>query len=640
MSGLFHGSHMNWACLTKEAYAIYMSIKKLAYYLEDADITLRSDHLPLKKCLAKNTLNSKVNNWAVEILPFHITFKYIKGIKNTLADAMSRLIDINPQIQQESEPEEYKFGYYTFDTLPAMEGSNIDTTHETSSDNGKDFDGNLVNLPLTDKTLSELQEQDTFCSNILVQIKKGNIKEGQTYIVQSKLLKRYVTDGDKTYETIVMPIALTAQILKMAHDDLGHNGTHRTYMLLKRLYYWKGYVKPSVTKHIQRCYHCQRRNKQVVKYATLHFDVVTFPMQFISMDLIGEFHPPTSKGKKCALNVTCMLTGYVFCIPLKTKTAEEVLQAYIDNVYSKFGGSLKILSDNGTEFKNKIFEQIAKELGVVYKLYTPLYHPASNGRIEGFHAFLIACISKHILPRLEWDDLVPLACAAYNFIPNEHSKESPFFLMFGRDPVLPLNPLLEPKIIYMGNDINIISLEMMKNLHEIVATNLKLAREKGDPQEQPPPTKLQPGDTVLIQNHNKGPFDPKFIGDFRVVSLKGNQVEIQPAVGGPTEMKHIKHIKYVLPADKYINKLPDYSGFGRKTMLRINPDQIPDLHWTLANTYHTTEIGQTESTNISIHDITINTFTCTCNTSLNTETYTTQSRHEPLVCSVLPVHKY
>ena len=57
------------------------------------------------------------------------------------------------------------------------------------------------------------------------------------------------------------------------------------------------------------------------------------------MDLIGEFHPPTSKGKKYAFTVICMLTGYVFCIPLKTKTAEEVLQAYIDNVYSKFGGS-------------------------------------------------------------------------------------------------------------------------------------------------------------------------------------------------------------------------------------------------------------------------------------------------------------
>ena len=199
MSGLFHGIQMNWACLTKEAYAIYMSIKKLAYYLEDADITLRSDHLPLKKFLVKNNLNSKVNNWAIEISPFRITFEYIKGIKNTLADTMSRLINIDPQIQQDSEPEGYEFGYNTFDTLPAMEVSNIDTTHETSSDNGKDFVGNLVKLPLTDDMLLKLQTQDTFCSHIFAQIEKGNIKEGQTYKIQNKLLKMYVTDGDKTY---------------------------------------------------------------------------------------------------------------------------------------------------------------------------------------------------------------------------------------------------------------------------------------------------------------------------------------------------------------------------------------------------------------------------------------------------------
>ena len=143
---------------------------------------------------------------------------------------------------------------------------------------------------------------------------------------------------------------------------------------------------------------------------------------------------------------------------------------------------------------------------------------------------------------------------------------------------------------------------------------------------------------VLIWNHNKGPFDPKYIGHYRVVFLKGNQVEIQPAVGGPTEMKHIKHVKYVLPADKYIDKLPDYSRFGRKTTLRINPNQIPDLHWKLANTYHTTNLGQTETenTSVSIHDITVNIFDCVCKASLGIETYTTQSRHEPLVCSILP----
>ena len=85
-------------------------------------------------------------------------------------------------------------------------------------------------------------------------------------------------------------------------------------------------------------------------------------------------------------------------------------------------------------------------LGVKYKKYTAPYHPSSNRKIEGFHNFLKACFSKHVSAKLEWDEVAPLVCATHTFIPNENSRESPFFLMFARDPILPLNTLLEPKI--------------------------------------------------------------------------------------------------------------------------------------------------------------------------------------------------
>ena len=252
---------------------------------------------------------------------------------------MSRWIDIDPQIQPEPEPEGYEFGYYTFDPLPALEVHNIEATSEKSIQ-GDTSDDHLWKLPINNDTISKLQQEDEFCKNILSQIEKGYIVEGQLYIIKDDILRRYVVDGEDTYETIVMPRSLTPQILWVVHDELGHNGTHWIYILLKRLYYWKG-LRPSVEKHIKRYYQCQRSNRQVVKYATFHFDVATFPMQFISMDLIGEFHPPSSRKHRYALTVICMLTGYVFCVPLKTKTAEEVPQAYIDHVYSRFGGSLK-----------------------------------------------------------------------------------------------------------------------------------------------------------------------------------------------------------------------------------------------------------------------------------------------------------
>ena len=126
----------------------------------------------------------------------------------------------------------------------------------------------------------------------------------------------------------------------------------------------------------------------------------------------------------------------------------------------------------------------------------------------------MACIAKHVAPQLEWDVLIPLACAAYNFIPNEHSKESPFFLMFGRDPVLHLNTLLGPKVRYLGMDLNALSLEALKNMFEIATTNLRTATEREEPENNHLPTKLQPGDTVLIENYTKGPFDPEYIVDY------------------------------------------------------------------------------------------------------------------------------
>ena len=84
-----------------------MSIKKLSFYLHNA---LSSDHLPLKRFLEKNTLNSKVNSWAVEIEQYQIKFEYIKGIRNTLAVTMTRLTAINSDTFQDSEPEGKSIG--------------------------------------------------------------------------------------------------------------------------------------------------------------------------------------------------------------------------------------------------------------------------------------------------------------------------------------------------------------------------------------------------------------------------------------------------------------------------------------------------------------------------------------------------
>ena len=104
----------------KEAFAIHMSVKKLSFYLDQAEITLRSDHLPLKRFLQKNTLNSKDNNSVMELESFNIQFEYIQGTKNILVDTLSRLIDIDEDTQLPPEEQGYEFSYAVFEDLPKI----------------------------------------------------------------------------------------------------------------------------------------------------------------------------------------------------------------------------------------------------------------------------------------------------------------------------------------------------------------------------------------------------------------------------------------------------------------------------------------------------------------------------------------
>ena len=74
------------------------------------------------------------------------------------------------------------------------------------------------------------------------------------------------------------------------------------------------------------------------------------------MDLISSFDPSSSVCHH-TLMMICMLTGYTFCVPLKTKTTNKVEQAYVDEVYTKCRGSMKLLSENRTEFKNQLLAE-------------------------------------------------------------------------------------------------------------------------------------------------------------------------------------------------------------------------------------------------------------------------------------------
>ena len=326
-----------------------MSIKKLSFYIDTAKITVRSNHLLLKKFLERNTMNSKVNNWAVELKSQNINFEYIPGIKNTLADTLSRLIDIDENIRLQPEEEGKEFSYFPFEELPPAQTQMVEmiSTDETGilSIHHTDPVETImeVQLPLKDEKLAKLQESDPHIRQLRKQWDNNNL-DTTSYTLENKILRWKIIDNGLLYMPIIVPDILKDCLLILAHDKQGHNGFRRTYASLRNRYHWKG-MKKSIYQHCSKCQVCAKHNIKTQKLKNEHFSSPPQPMEFIAMDLIGEFHPASSKGNRYALTAVCMLTGFTFCIPLKSKRAEDVIRAYIDHICCTFGPSRKILTE-------------------------------------------------------------------------------------------------------------------------------------------------------------------------------------------------------------------------------------------------------------------------------------------------------
>ena len=317
-----------------------------------------------------------------------------------------------------------------------------------------------------------------------------------------------------------------------------------------------------------------------------HFDSPDLPMEFICMDLVGPIHLPSSRGNKYVLTVIDMLTGFTIAVPIKNKNVETICDAYRNHVYCTFGGSSRILTDNGSEFKNQEMKQVCEALEVKH-IFSPVYTSESNGRLEGWHRFFKGCIAKHIRSGgVEWDELVPLVVSAYNFFPCQSSKESPFVLMFGRDPITPVAKLLEPRPRYYGEQGGALKMDTLRRLYTIVVQNIRKAREKL-PKKEDEPHNFKVNDMVLVKDPDAAVFEPRYQPNFRVTAIfSNNRIEVQDERGHKS-IRRSAHVKYIAPSEKVVKQLPSeqvLKNYGRSSKLLLPEKDIPDLHFDTAET--------------------------------------------------------
>ncbi len=262
--------------------------------------------------------------------------------------------------------------------------------------------------------------------------------QGQLKLRKGVLYRQLFSDNTKlktsSYQ-IVLPPSLQSRVLVGCHDDVGHVGRDKTLSLLRERFYWDTMHRDAVA-HVKACLRCLRR-KSAEDKVPMQVIQVSQPLELVHMDYL-KLEP--SKGNiENVLVITDHFTRYAQAYPSKTQTAQATAKLLWDNFIVHYGFPEKFISDQGRNFESELIADLCKIAGVG-KVRTTPYHPQTNGQCERFNHTLLNMLGT-LAPedKADWKLHTSSMTHAYNCTKNSSTNYSPYYLMFGRHPRLPID---------------------------------------------------------------------------------------------------------------------------------------------------------------------------------------------------------
>ena len=358
-----------------------------------------NDHKPLNKFLNGKKANNKVNRWGLELATYSITFKWISGACNKAADSLSCLVKL-PQDTPAS-----------INMLSVMDtdGPAFNTRSQTHQHLSTDTSTSQPNItpnvsegtdptPITItadrlQALLQMQKTDPFCKRISKCLSNRKAPQHKTDLFTHVrgLLYKHVTDSGQQFLALVIPKSWKYTVLVEGHDKLGHQGNTCSYSPIKCQYYWKG-MKKDIRKNIANCTLCHREKIKVQTYPLQMTEIPDRPFDKIAMDFVTECKTSNS-GNKQILTIIDHLTGWSEAFLIPDKLADTIFSTFSNQYLPVHMCPRYILSDNGTEFRNNLMDQVLKQLRIERIFSTP-YHPQSNRKLDVFHKYLKATLKK------------------------------------------------------------------------------------------------------------------------------------------------------------------------------------------------------------------------------------------------------
>lgn len=507
----------NYSVTHQETLAIIWALKHFKDIILGYPITVYTDHVAVTELFKGRNLSGRLARWYLTIREFNPTFKYLPGRANVVADALSRNVHVGGVVEQTP----------TIQNFSLHELANAQRQHDVWS-----------------KVIYALESGDE------TTLPKTHVPFSQFSLTKEKVLCRCWTSGKRDPVTqLVIPESHVPVVLSLLHDTAiaGHKGKDRTLSAARMNYYWPT-MRVDIDEYINKCVQCAQHKGSVPKPAPiLEYPPPERPWDVVAIDVL-QLSVRSRQGSKYVLVMVDHFSRYVVLAPLYDKSAKAVAHALVTNLFCPYSAPRVLLSDNGTEFRNNVLEEICKQFGIK-QTFTVAYHPASNGLVERANRKILDVLRPVVNGFMEnWEDWLPHVAASINSSVCESTGRTPYFIIYGVEKKLPYDLLSSPQNpVNNVDDYAKCQLKVFSDTYKGVTNRLKASKTVMSSQQhrRSSPVRIKIGDSVMVKvPERNAKLAPKFVGPRLVVNkLHGHKFEILDPLLNTLEVVHCDRLK-------------------------------------------------------------------------------------------------